>query len=111
MVASLVDYGGAAYLVARIISIVSVGIPLLLFEIGVGQLAGMGPFTFFRNLRPVFTGIGIFLMIISVYKVISNAASSLWPLSKIMLLVIGDNFDSEFCFIFFFIYIYNLHCY
>lgn len=80
---------------ARIISIFLVGMPLLLFETGIGQLSGMGPFMYFRNLRPVFTGIGIFLMISSVYKSISNAALSLWPLSQIMLLVIGDKFESK----------------
>ena len=98
LITSLVDHGGAAYLVARIISILLVGMPLLFFETAIGQLSGMGPFTFFRSLRPVFTGIGIFLMISSVYKSVSNAALSLWPLSKIVLLVIGDNFDSKSCF-------------
>lgn len=93
LTSSCIQHGGAAYLLARMISIVFVGLPLLFFEISIGQLSGMGPLKFFgiNNLRPVFSGIGFFLMCSSVYKAISATASGMWPISKTIILMLGDD--------------------
>ena len=90
LISSCAIHGGAAYLVARIISILLIGVPMLFFELSLGQMSGMGPIKLFGNLRPVFTGVGIFLMISSVYKSIYNTALALWPLSKVMQVLLVD---------------------
>ncbi|XP_057367538.1 sodium- and chloride-dependent glycine transporter 1-like [Daphnia carinata] len=93
LTSSCIEHGGAAYLVARVISIMIVGVPLLFFEISIGQLSGMGPLKFFgtTNLRPVFSGVGFFLMLTSVYKAIGDTASGMWPISKTITLMLGDD--------------------
>lgn len=92
LTSSCIEHGGAAYLVARVISIMIVGVPLLFFEISIGQLSGMGPLKFFgtTNLRPVFSGVGFFLMLTSVYKAIGDTASGMWPVSSSLTLLLGD---------------------
>ena len=80
-------------MVARIASIIFVGIPLMIFEISIGQLSGMGPLKFFGNnhsLRPIFCGIGIFLMISSIYKAVGDSASATWSMSSALTLIVGD---------------------
>lgn len=74
------------------ISIVIVGVPLLFFEISIGQLSGMGPLKFFgtNNLRPIFHGVGFFLMFSSVYKAMSATAAGMWPISNTITLMMGD---------------------
>ena len=69
-----------------------VGVPLLFFEISIGQLSGMGPLKFFgsTNLRPVFSGVGFFLMISSVYKAIGDTASGMWPITSTLTILLGD---------------------
>lgn len=88
---SCIEHGGGAYLVARVISILLVGVPLLFFEISIGQMSGMGPLKFFgnQNLRPVFSGVGFFLMISSVYKAVSDTASGMWPISNTLSLLLS----------------------
>ncbi|EFX87951.1 hypothetical protein DAPPUDRAFT_311404 [Daphnia pulex] len=58
----------------------------------IGQLSGMGPLKFFgtNNLRPVFSGVGFFLMISSVYKAMSVTAAGMWPISNSITLMLGD---------------------
>ena len=85
-------------MVARIVSIVLVGVPLLIFEIGIGQLSGISPLKFFGNnhsLRPIFCGVGIFLMISSVYKAIGDSASSTWAVSAALTLIVGDTVEGS----------------
>lgn len=89
------DYGGAAYLVARLVCVALIGVPLLLFEMGIGLQSRMGPLRFFshRNLRPVFAGVGLFLMVSSVYKAIADSATTMWPVSNTLLLLLGDSIE------------------
>lgn len=89
---SCIEHGGAAYLVARVISILLVGVPMLFFEISIGQISGMGPMKFFgtTNLRPIFSGVGFFLIISSVYKAVRETASGMWPISKALSLLLDD---------------------
>lgn len=80
------------------ISIMLVGVPLLFFEISIGQLSGMGPLKFFgtTNLRPVFSGVGFFIMVSSVYKAISDTASGMWPISNTLALMLDDDTEGYF---------------
>lgn len=53
----------------------------------------MNPLKFFGNnhsLRPIFCGIGIFLMISSVYKVVGDSASATWSVSAALTLIVGN---------------------
>lgn len=80
-------------MVARATCIVLFGIPLLLFEISIGQLSGMGPWKFFgsEHLRPVFSGVSVFLLINSIYKAVNDSATSLWPVSQTLTLLAGES--------------------
>lgn len=93
LTSSCYEHGGAAYLVARVISITLVGVPLLFFEISIGQLSGMGPFRFFgtTNLKSMFAGVGVLLIFSSVYKAIGDTALAMWPLSSSIGLLLGDS--------------------
>ena len=68
------------------------GAPLLFFEISIGQLSGFGPWKFFgsQNLRAIFAGVGVFLLINSVYKVVKESATSLWPVSSTITYFLDD---------------------
>lgn len=92
MANSCAGHGGAAYLVARGVCIFFVGAPLLFFEISIGQLSGFGPWKFFgsQNLRAIFSGVGVFLLINSVYKVVKESATSLWPVSSTITYFLDD---------------------
>lgn len=94
---SCLEHGGAAYLVARVISIVLVGVPLLFFEISIGQLSAMGPFKFFgtTNLKSVFSGVGVLLIFSSVYKAIGDTALAMWPISNSLILILGEHTEGR----------------
>lgn len=100
------EYGGAAYLVARLVSIVLIGVPLLLFEIGIGHQSRMGPLVFFshHNLRPVFNGVGLFLMIGSIYKAVGDSAMAMWPVSNTLFLLLGNTIEGALLFKSYFFY-------
>ncbi|XP_072180160.1 sodium- and chloride-dependent betaine transporter-like [Diadema setosum] len=52
-------HGGGAFLVPYFLCVICAGIPLLVIEIGLGQLTGQGPVTAWNMLSPLFKGIGI----------------------------------------------------
>jgi len=58
--------GGGAFLIPYVISLVFMGLPVFLYEMGVGQFSSEGPVAVWK-ICPLFTGIGYGMCCISIY--------------------------------------------
>ncbi|XP_063882134.1 sodium- and chloride-dependent GABA transporter 1-like isoform X1 [Scylla paramamosain] len=65
------EYEGATFLIAYIVCLLSIGLPLVIMEISLGQYLGLGPAHLFSRMCPVFSGVGwamvLQLLMITVY--------------------------------------------
>ncbi|KAG1710471.1 Sodium- and chloride-dependent glycine transporter 1 [Nymphon striatum] len=55
--------GGGAFLIPYVIMLIFVGIPIFFMELSIGQYGQLGPLTLFKNMTPLFKGLGYAMMI------------------------------------------------
>jgi len=59
------QYGGGAFLIPYVIMLVLCGLPLFFLELAFGQFASLGPITIWKTVCPLFSGLGIAMVLIS----------------------------------------------
>ena len=84
-------FGGLAYIVARLACIIFLGAPLLFFESAIGRSSQSRPLTFFSNLRPMFSGVGLSIAsvsfcksIVDVSDIVKEVVAAYGPVYKVL---------------------------
>ena len=54
--------GGGTFLIPYAIMLISVGLPLIMLEVGIGQFSGLGAVEAFREMTPIACGVGLALV-------------------------------------------------
>lgn len=72
--------GGGAFLVPYVIMVFMVGLPVFLVELTIGQFAALSPLIIFRNIAPIFRGIGIAQIFCAVFVAIYYNMIIAWTL-------------------------------
>jgi len=99
--------GGGAFLIPYLVSMVVIGMPLFVLEVAIGQYSNMGPINSYKNMAPLFEGLGyanffVSALLCTYYNVIMS-----WTLSYLYNSLTtsalpwegcSNDFNSEFCF-------------
>ncbi|EDV22242.1 uncharacterized protein TRIADDRAFT_29421, partial [Trichoplax adhaerens] len=74
------QYGGGAFLIPYVLSLIVCGIPLLALEFGIGQYFMKGPTVAFGNICPLLSGTGFSMILISFFVAIYYVVILAWIL-------------------------------
>ncbi|CAD5206472.1 unnamed protein product [Bursaphelenchus okinawaensis] len=74
----ILDNGGLAFLTAYATAVIVVVLPILVLELSVGQLTGRGPVQALYNICPVFKGVGVSQIILSLITAVCFARYLAW---------------------------------
>ncbi|KAG1663868.1 Sodium- and chloride-dependent glycine transporter 2 [Nymphon striatum] len=72
--------GGGAFLIPYVLMLVLAGLPLFFMELAIGQYSSMGPTLVFKEIAPLFQGLGFAMLVITTLVVIYYNMIIAWAL-------------------------------
>jgi len=75
---SVLQHGGVSFLMMYTVILATLGAPLLLLEMSLGQYSGLAPARLFRHLCPLLAGLGVAVCIQAVFRAMLDLAVLMW---------------------------------
>jgi len=89
-------FGGVVFILIYLVMFLLLGTPMLLLEMTMGQYSALSPTKLYRNLCPVFTGVGFAICISCMFQSIVDMSIITWSAQAFYLLFTGQVFTENF---------------
>jgi len=95
---SVLQHGGVTFLLMYTVILATLGAPLLLLEMSLGQYSGLAPGRLFRHLCPLLSGLGLAVCLQAAVRAVLDLAVLMWAGQALWLVFSEQNIRDGFFF-------------